>query len=332
MRMPRKKVVGMDAYYHCASRIGGAPDEYPFTDVDKEFGLKMVVELAEFFLIEPISLCWMGNHWHLVCFVPGQAPDLATAAARWNAYYLPRRRLTGLRLGREWLELDPQVNSELCGEAAAQMVDLSQFMRQLNQRFTFYYNRAHRRRGTLWADRFKSTILDGRESLWSCVKYVELNPVRAHLTEDPAAYRFSSWGWFSGGGKHLFGDNFVKHLRRSLGDRARAWSACELEAEFRGELARTLAVELEEKSGEELAAAVTEGRREESMPVRYLRRTRHFTDGAIIGSKAFVQEVGCRFEEQARVMKRQFGRGRVLAGGGEESALYCLKRLQPLLE
>ena len=201
MRMPRRKVVGLNAYYHCASRVGGPKDEYPFTEVDKDFGMKIVVDLSQFFLIEPISMCWMGNHWHLVCFVPGQAPDLATAAARWNSYYLPRRKPNAPNhQGREWIELDPEVNPEMCQEAAEQMVDLSQFMRQLNQRFTFYYNRVHKRRGTLWADRFKSTILDGRQSLWNCVKYVELNPIRAGLVADPADYRFSTWGWFNGSG------------------------------------------------------------------------------------------------------------------------------------
>ena len=97
-------------------------------------------------------------------------------------------------------------------------------MRQIHQKFTYYINRAHKRRGTLWADRFKSTILDGATALWNCVKYVELNSVRAGLVIKPEDYRFCTWGWYSGTGKHYFGDNFVRHMRSFLGESANGWS------------------------------------------------------------------------------------------------------------
>jgi putative transposase len=319
MRTARKKVVGVDAYYHVASRLSGPVDEYPLTEVDRERGMAIVGKASRLFLIEPISMCWMGNHWHLVCWVPGAAPEAADAAERWNAFY-------GKRSGRQ---VDVKAAPERCSQIADQLVDLSQFMRYVNQAFTFYYNRAHRRRGPLWADRFKSTIVEGTQALWNCVKYVELNPVRAGLEEDPGAYRFSTWGWHAGSGKHFFGVHFVRHLRRSLGEAASGWSEAEVLAEFRGELARTLAYEREEPAPHEAKAAAKRG---ETMPVCFLRRTRHWTDGAIIGSKAFVQEMGCQFEERSRVMKRQFSRGKAPVAQGGQQPLYCLKQLRPALE
>ena len=46
MRTARKKMVGRSCYYHAYARIGGAKEDYLFTDVDKEKGMKIVQDLA----------------------------------------------------------------------------------------------------------------------------------------------------------------------------------------------------------------------------------------------------------------------------------------------
>ena len=123
-----------------------------------------------------------------------------------NAYY-----------GKNRIPMDPKLDPEKCRKISEQLKDISFFMRQIHQKFIYYINRVHKRRGTLWADRFKSTILDGEQALWNCVKYIELNAVPAKLVEDSADYRFCTWGSFCGSGRHIFSDNFVRHMRRSLG-------------------------------------------------------------------------------------------------------------------
>ena len=63
MRTARTKMKGRACYYHACARIAGAKDDYLFTDVDKEKGMKIVQDLARLFFVEPISMCWMGNHY-----------------------------------------------------------------------------------------------------------------------------------------------------------------------------------------------------------------------------------------------------------------------------
>ena len=330
MRTARKKMIGKGCYYHCMSRYAGGIDELPFSDVDKTYGLRLLTELSEFYLIEPISVCFMGNHIHIVLYAPGEIPDLETAAKRHNDFY-----------GQQKIALNPTFNAAQCEIVATQMIDISRFMSVFKQRFTCYYNRAHRRRGTLWADRFKSTILEGsRESLWNCVKYVELNPVRAGIVENPADYRFCTWGIYSGGGKHLFHDNFCRHMRAVA-----AWHAGDeviddaiVFAEFSGELARIRAWEkdqdrkLDEDGQTKAAKAADKARTKgDSMPVRFLRRTRYWTDGAIIGAKAFVQEIGCQFEDaesHAKILKKRLSRGITPEG----AYLHCFKQLRTNLD
>ena len=109
-------------------------------------------------------------------------------------------------------------------------------MKDLQQLFTMWFNesRAKRRRGRLWGDRFKSVLLDGKTALWSCVKYVELNPVRAGLVNEPGDYRHSSWGAWHGCGRHPCGGAFLRHMARTLGDGAHFCSANQVAAELKG--------------------------------------------------------------------------------------------------
>jgi putative transposase len=67
-------------------------------------------------------------------------------------------------------------------------------MKTLKQRFSVWYNRNHRRYGTLWADRFKSVLVEGSGNpLQTMAAYIDLNPVRAGIVEDPKEYRFSGY-------------------------------------------------------------------------------------------------------------------------------------------
>ncbi|NIP97013.1 MAG: chemotaxis protein CheW, partial [Akkermansiaceae bacterium] len=73
------------------------------------------------------------------------------------------------------------------------MWDLSQFMKTLKQRFTQWFNKRHGRRGTLWEDRFKSVIVQDGYAARVISAYIDLNPVRAGIVENPARYRWCGY-------------------------------------------------------------------------------------------------------------------------------------------
>jgi len=315
MRTAREKLQKQKCYYHLMNRAAGYKDDYPFTPEDKERGMQIIRRLAEYYLLEIISVCWMGNHFHIVLYAPArdEMPPTEDIISRHNLFF-EKKPLRQINPGDEIA----------CRMIAENMRDISHFMKIFQQTYTRYLNRIKGRRGRFWADRFKSTILEGREALWSAVKYVELNPVRGGLVSDPADYRHSSWGWYCGTGKHPFEKFFHKHMCSSKGEGPSVnWSMKELASEFRGELARTIAYEqgLNEKEATE---KITKAKRGETMPVRFLRRTRHFTDGGIIGSKIFIQETASLFRTEEKVMKKQFSRGRIDSG----VHLFCYKALR----
>jgi putative transposase len=66
-------------------------------------------------------------------------------------------------------------------------------MISLGRRYVQYVNRSYRRTGTLWDSRYKSSLVQAETYLLACQRYIELNPVRAAMVEDPAYYRWSSY-------------------------------------------------------------------------------------------------------------------------------------------
>ncbi len=70
---------------------------------------------------------------------------------------------------------------------------LGQLMKRLSGRQTRYVNRLERRSGTLWESRYKSSPIQTDEYLLACIRYVELNPVRAQVVADAQDYRWSSY-------------------------------------------------------------------------------------------------------------------------------------------
>jgi len=63
----------------------------------------------------------------------------------------------------------------------------------IGRRYVQYINRTYRRTGTLWDSRYKASLVDVDGYLLACMRYIELNPVRAAMVKDPAHYRWSSY-------------------------------------------------------------------------------------------------------------------------------------------
>lgn len=69
---------------------------------------------------------------------------------------------------------------------------VSRLMQKLGRQYVRQFNFRHRRTGTLWEGRYKSCLVDSREYLLRCYQYIDLNPVRARMTDVPESYRWSS--------------------------------------------------------------------------------------------------------------------------------------------
>ena len=70
---------------------------------------------------------------------------------------------------------------------------VSRLMVSLGRRYVPYINACYQRSGTLWEGRYKSSLIQSDAYLLACMRYIELNPVRAGMCADPAQYRWSSY-------------------------------------------------------------------------------------------------------------------------------------------
>ena len=72
---------------------------------------------------------------------------------------------------------------------------LSKALQMLGRYYVQYFNYRYRRTGTLWEGRYKATLIDTEAYLLTCMRYAELNPVRAGMVKHPSEYRWSSYGY-----------------------------------------------------------------------------------------------------------------------------------------
>lgn len=66
-------------------------------------------------------------------------------------------------------------------------------MQMLGRYYVQYYNYTYQRTGTLWEGRYKAALIDSEAYLLTCMRYIELNPVRADMVEHPSGYPWSSY-------------------------------------------------------------------------------------------------------------------------------------------
>jgi len=70
---------------------------------------------------------------------------------------------------------------------------VTEMMQSLGSQYVRYFNKKHNRTGSLWEGRFKSSLVDSDAYLFICMRYIEMNPVRAKMVEHPAEYAWSSY-------------------------------------------------------------------------------------------------------------------------------------------
>jgi len=69
---------------------------------------------------------------------------------------------------------------------------VSRLMQKIGRRYVGQFNARHTRTGTLWEGRYKSCLVDSENYVLQCSRYIDLNPVRARMTDDPVPFAWSS--------------------------------------------------------------------------------------------------------------------------------------------
>jgi putative transposase len=295
MRMRRIKVAAAEqaAVYHCVTRTVNG--EFLFDDRAKEMLRKHLRQAERFCGVEILTFCILSNHFHVLVKVPQLPSTLSDSEllARYRALYPKPTKFqqASLAVIAVRLQSGGTEAETLRSQLLSRMNDVSEFMKIVKQRFSVWFNRTHNRYGTLWAERFKSVLVENTpKALETVAAYVDLNPVRAGLVDDPAEYRWCGYAEARAG---------VSEAREGLAEVVfsrehglDSWR--KVVARYRvllGAEGSTLRPGQEHKVRMDRATAVQMMEAGKELPLSdALRcRIRYFTDGAILGSKDFIQ-------------------------------------------
>jgi putative transposase len=137
---------------------------------------------------------------------------------------------------------------------------LSRLMQFLGRLYVRHFNYTYTRSGTLFEGRFKTCIVQKDRYLLTCLRYIELNPVRAGMVRDPGDFRWSSFR------VHAFG------VRASL------WSPHDLYLDLGSN----------EKQRQQAWRALIK----EALDIEMMAKVRHCANtGLVLGSKTFREQM-----------------------------------------
>jgi REP element-mobilizing transposase RayT len=321
----RKMMECRAGVFHCISRtVAGA---FLLGAAEKEMFRRMLWQVADFCGVEVLAYCVMSNHFHVLVRVKGDRAAISQdeILRRYAVLYkhstapgIPSVAVLKGYFAEGGIEAERWE-----ARLRDRMDDVSSFMKTLKQRYSFWFNRSHQRFGTLWAERFRCVLVEDRPEVLSTVAaYIDLNAIRAGLVADPADYRWCSYAEAQAGRSQA-----AAGLAMVMGENH--WAGRAREA-YRlivfgkgGEPARS-----SEESGKIAAQTVETVVKRRGMVTRseLLRcRVRYFTEGAALGSAAFVSKVGMRMASQKPSILKRKKLGKLPL---EEASLVAWRNLQ----
>ena len=305
-------------YYHTMSRI--IERRFVFKNPVAAAKLRQIIfNQAAMSGVRVLTYTIMSNHFHLLLAVDEPEENrkkLDDEAILKRLSYVTRKEpLMEIRQTLQRLKQHSPERAylEYRRRLLARMWDLSVFMKEVKQRFSQWFNRRQRRRGPVWEDRFKSVLVEGEEHLLTAMAaYIDLNAVRAGIVGDPKQYRWCGYAEAMAGNLAM-----RSGLQEACGSVPGSdWSSCQADYRMRlvgtGEESeepadlRTVGKKARAGMRRQLVRKVMRAEGQLSWPTLLRCRIRYFTDGKVIGRRAFLEEVFTRNRERMGV-KREMG-------------------------
>jgi len=195
MTLARKDLVDEQTpgFYHCTNRCVRRTflcglDETTGIDYShrKDWLEQRMLELCDIFSVEIFAYAVMDNHYHIVLHLDPLAPETwskETIAERWLKAY--PGRLDGPKFAKQRALKKQAIIADKVKLKCyrKRLGSLSWFMARLNEPLAKQSNREDYCTGRFWEGRYSSQALLDEAAVFSCMCYVDLNPVRAKITD-----------------------------------------------------------------------------------------------------------------------------------------------------
>ncbi len=204
MTTARKQLISLidTPYYHCISRCVRraflcGEDKNTGQNFDHRRGWveDKLLSLNQVFAIDVCAYAVMSNHTHTVLFIDEETAkgwSTQEVIERWHQLF-KGTLLTQLYCRGEDIPESLMTSLQETVEVYRnRLMDISWFMRILNQSIAIQANQEDKCTGHFWEGRFKSQALLDESALAACMAYVDLNPVRANIAKTPESSGFTS--------------------------------------------------------------------------------------------------------------------------------------------
>lgn len=202
MANSNKRVKEYETVHHLVSRI--AHKVYFLKDDERKDFLEIVRRTAEFSGIQLLGWCVMGNHFHLLVYLPvPESIDEGEILRRYGVLKGGKAASNQERLFAEWRMNgdagEKRVADWLEGQRR-RMYNVGEFMKIVKQWFTVEYNSRNAHKGTLWeAAYYDRPVKLISSEMAKCLGYIHLNPIRAAMADKFNEYPWSSYTAFCQG-------------------------------------------------------------------------------------------------------------------------------------
>jgi len=195
MTTARKRQVdlSMTSYYHCMARCVRraylcGQDKLTGKDFTHRRGwiVEQLKRLSSIFAINICAYAIMNNHYHVVLHVDSNRANAWTAdevLERWGMLFAGNSLINKYRSGELLTENDQFAITILVEQCRNNLINISWFMRCMNEKIARMANTEDDCRGHFWEGRFKSQALLDMKALLTCMVYVDLNPIRARVSD-----------------------------------------------------------------------------------------------------------------------------------------------------
>jgi REP element-mobilizing transposase RayT len=161
----------------------------------KEWVIERLRELADVFSIDICAYAIMSNHYHLVLRINQDTAkqwSIERVIEQWEKLYSVPVLVSRYRRGETSSKAENQKAEEIIETWRERLMDISWFMRSLNEHLARRGNEEDSCTGHFWESRFKSQALLDEGAVLGCMSYVDLNPVRAKMADTPEESDFTS--------------------------------------------------------------------------------------------------------------------------------------------
>jgi REP element-mobilizing transposase RayT len=204
MTIPRAQQIDLSVtpYYHCINRCVRraflcGEDKLSGKSYEHRRGwiVSKIKSLSTIFAIDVAAYAVMSNHYHVVLRVDKEEAESwspTEVIQRWGEFFNLPVLVSRFMKGECTTSAELNVVDEIIEKWRLRLMDISWFMRLLNEFIARESNKEDGVTGRFWEGRFKSQALLDEQAVIACMAYVDLNPVRADMAKTPEQSDFTS--------------------------------------------------------------------------------------------------------------------------------------------